>query len=191
MITQASLGLEGSGSRLSPTVALSSSGEPGRGGDNWKATGKAGRGPVSPAHPHLHSPSPGWFLLLSPWLVCLPALFACPLACPFTQLALDSDLLLSCLRKSTVERAGKNPPANARDRRDRFNPWVGKIPWRSNWQPTLVLLPGESPWTEEPGELQSTRSQRVGHDYATEHAPACLYLQRLLMRSGTFRVVRP
>ena len=26
----------------------------------------------------------------------------------------------------------------------RFNPWVGKIPWRRKWQPTLVLLPGKS-----------------------------------------------
>ena len=25
-----------------------------------------------------------------------------------------------------------------------FNPWVGKIPWRSAWQPTSVLLAGES-----------------------------------------------
>ena len=24
-----------------------------------------------------------------------------------------------------------------------FNPWVGKIPWRRKWQPTLVFLPGE------------------------------------------------
>ena len=45
-----------------------------------------------------------------------------------------------------------------------FDPWVGKIPWRKAWQPTPVFLPGESPWTEEPGELQSTGSQRVGHD---------------------------
>ena len=28
-------------------------------------------------------------------------------------------------------------------RRCRFNPWVGKIPWRK-WQPTPVFLPGES-----------------------------------------------
>ena len=28
--------------------------------------------------------------------------------------------------------------------RPRFNPWVGKIPWRRKWQPTPVLLPGES-----------------------------------------------
>ena len=26
----------------------------------------------------------------------------------------------------------------------RFNPWVGKIPWRRKWQPTPVFLPGES-----------------------------------------------
>ena len=23
-----------------------------------------------------------------------------------------------------------------------FDPWVGKIPWRRKWQPTLILLPG-------------------------------------------------
>ena len=25
-----------------------------------------------------------------------------------------------------------------------FDPWVGKIPWRRKWEPTPVLLPGES-----------------------------------------------
>ena len=25
----------------------------------------------------------------------------------------------------------------------RFNPWVGKIPWRRAWQPTQVFLPGK------------------------------------------------
>ena len=29
-------------------------------------------------------------------------------------------------------------------RRPRFDPWVGKIPWRREWQPTPVFLPGES-----------------------------------------------
>ena len=29
-------------------------------------------------------------------------------------------------------------------RRPRFSPWVGKIPWRRAWQPTLVFLPEES-----------------------------------------------
>ena len=35
--------------------------------------------------------------------------------------------------------------------------WVrtlgSKIPWGRAWQPTPVFLPGESPWTEEPGGL--------------------------------------
>ena len=29
-------------------------------------------------------------------------------------------------------------------RRPRFDPWVGKIPWRRKWQPTPVLLSGKS-----------------------------------------------
>ena len=29
-------------------------------------------------------------------------------------------------------------------RRHRFDSWVGKIPWRRKWQPTLVFLPGKS-----------------------------------------------
>ena len=28
-------------------------------------------------------------------------------------------------------------------RRCRFDPWVGKIPWRKKWQPTLVFLLGK------------------------------------------------
>ena len=30
-----------------------------------------------------------------------------------------------------------------RHKRPRFDPWVGKIPWRRKWKPTLVFLPGE------------------------------------------------
>ena len=38
----------------------------------------------------------------------------------------------------------KNPPANAGDKRHGLDAWVGKIPWRRGWQPTLVFLPEES-----------------------------------------------
>ena len=31
-----------------------------------------------------------------------------------------------------------------RHRRCRFDPWIGKIPWRRKWQPTPVFLPGKS-----------------------------------------------
>ena len=40
-----------------------------------------------------------------------------------------------------------------------------RIPWRRASQPTPVFLPGECPWTEEPGGLQSLGLQRVGHDW--------------------------
>ena len=49
------------------------------------------------------------------------------------------------------------------NRRRRFDPW------RRAWQPTTVLLPGESPWTEEPPRLQSmgiARSQTQLSDLA-------------------------
>ena len=38
----------------------------------------------------------------------------------------------------------RNPPGNAGDIRDSFDPWVRKIPWRRKWQPTTVFLPGKS-----------------------------------------------
>ena len=43
---------------------------------------------------------------------------------------------------------------------------MGSIPgsgraWRGAQQPTPVFLPGESPWTEEPGGLQSIGWHRV------------------------------
>ena len=41
--------------------------------------------------------------------------------------------------------SGKEPACQCRrHKRCRFDSWVGKIPWRSAWQSTLVLLPGES-----------------------------------------------
>ena len=39
----------------------------------------------------------------------------------------------------------KNLPA---ERETRFDPWVGKIPWRREWQPTPVFLPGKSGYLE-------------------------------------------
>ena len=49
--------------------------------------------------------------------------------------------------------------------------WVRTLGWEDPlgraWHPTSVFLPGESPWTEEPGGLQSMGSQRVRHDWVT------------------------
>ena len=38
-------------------------------------------------------------------------------------------------------------------RRCRFNPWVGKIPWRRKWQTHSSILAWKIPWTEESGGL--------------------------------------
>ena len=40
-----------------------------------------------------------------------------------------------------------------RHKRCRFDPQVGTIPWRREWQPTPVFLPEESHGQEEPGGL--------------------------------------
>ena len=63
----------------------------------------------------------------------------------------------------------KNLPANAGHARE-----AGSIPrsGRSTGEGIALhysILAWKIPWTEEPGPLQSMRSQRVGHDRATEH----------------------
>ena len=41
--------------------------------------------------------------------------------------------------------SGKECARQCRRRKShRFIPWVAKIPWRKEWQPTPVFLPGES-----------------------------------------------
>ena len=40
------------------------------------------------------------------------------------------------------------------------------ITWSSQVVLVVKNLPREPPWTEEPGGLQSTRSQRIRHDWS-------------------------
>ena len=44
--------------------------------------------------------------------------------------------------KTAGDSEGKEFACNAR--RPRFDPWVRNIPWRREWLPTLVFLPGKS-----------------------------------------------
>ena len=70
----------------------------------------------------------------------------------------------SCLNKKYPGGASGKEPAcqSTKLKRRGFDPWVRKIPWMRTRQATPVFLPGESPWTEEPGRLQSVGSQRGG-----------------------------
>ena len=75
-------------------------------------------------------------------------------------------LLLYWKWHSLVAQTIRNPPAIWKTR-------VGKISWRRAWQPTLVFLPGEFPWTEEPAVLQAgvTKSRAQLSDKAhTSHS---------------------
>ena len=40
--------------------------------------------------------------------------------------------------------SGNDKESPCQCRRLRFDPWIGKIPWSREWQPTPVCLPGES-----------------------------------------------
>ena len=83
--------------------------------------------------------------------------------------------------------SGKEPPCQyRRQNRWRCHPWVGKIPWKipelgrspgGEMATHSSILPWRIPRTEEPGGLQSIRSQRVRHnwsDLARRHACSTL-----------------
>ena len=61
---------------------------------------------------------------------------------------------------------GSEVNASARNAGDQgLIPGLGRFPWRKKWQPTPVFLSGESHgWRSLVGYIQSTGSQRVGHD---------------------------
>ena len=83
-------------------------------------------------------------------------------------------------------------PMQERQKRCRFGLWVGKIPWRRAWQPTLVFLPGEfheqrslvgcSPWGwKELDSIEMSRDNLRCADDTTLMAESKEELQRFLM----------
>ena len=83
--------------------------------------------------------------------------------CRQMLLPLSHQVIRSFILRGTVV---ENPPANAGDMGS--IPGSGRSPGGGNSNP--VFLPEKIPWTKEPGGLQLTGSQRVGHNWATEHA---------------------
>ena len=75
------------------------------------------------------------------------------------------DHLLSMRRASLVAQMVKNLPAIQETRVQALG-WENP-PREGNGHPLHGILAWRSPWTEEPGGLQSMRLQRVGHSYAT------------------------
>ena len=71
-----------------------------------------------------------------------------------------------------VDSVEKNPPAMQETQEKR----VRSLGWEDSLEEGMAthssILAWRIPWTEEPGGLQSTGSQRVGHDWTTEHSQA-------------------
>ena len=64
-----------------------------------------------------------------------------------TAKALDTWFSLKCMSCLGFPggTSGKEPTCQCRrPKRHRFDPWVGKIPWRGAWQSTPLFLPRES-----------------------------------------------
>ena len=70
------------------------------------------------------------------------------------------------VKESRTARAGRHGRCG-------FDPWVGKTPERRKTATHSSILELKIPWTEEPGRLQSTGSQRIAYNWVTKHDAAC------------------
>ena len=78
----------------------------------------------------------------------------------------DTNTMLNYKSGFQVAQGVKNPPASVGER---FDPWVGKIPWRWKWQPSSVFLPKKKIlWKEEPAWWASLWGHKALD--TTEHA---------------------
>ena len=78
--------------------------------------------------------------------------------------------------------SSKEPACQCRKhKRHEFDLWVGKIPWRGFMATPSSILAWRIPWTEEPGRLQPTGSQKLLG--TAEHTCTWKYRLRALGRS--------
>ena len=101
-----------------------------------------------------------WKVTALPRTICLSSTFnQTPAYDTINEGKLTSARVLKSMAARDIARdfPGGSDGKESACRRPRFNPWVGKIPWRREWLPTPVFLPGEShvqrsllgyrPWT--------------------------------------------
>ena len=103
----------------------------------------------------------------------------------------------------------KEPPCQSRrHKRYRFDPWIGKIPWRRAWPPTPVSFPGEScgqrslggyssQGCKESNTTEASQQQQVALASLCKEAcrterPSCLWkcppLPRALKKSASLKI---
>ena len=74
----------------------------------------------------------------------------------------NQDLLHTSWPCSCMAHGKESTCQYERGKRCGFDPWVGKIPWKKKWQPSLVFLPGKSMdtgawWAIAHGVTESTQ----------------------------------
>ena len=87
-------------------------------------------------------------LFLSPFQLVLK--YSVNLIIPFLRCSLQTHTHIHTHTRLPLQLSSKESTCQCR--RHGLDPWFGKIPWRREWQPTSVFLPG-IPWTEEPGPV--------------------------------------
>ena len=101
----------------------------------------------------------------------------------------SSDL---CLGASRVGGGGSGKESTCQCRRCkklRFNPWIGKIPWRRQWQSTAIFLPGKA---HRQRVLASYISGVCRHNWAHNHwwslyfSETLTYLRKYVILCGQF-----
>ena len=72
-------------------------------------------------------------------------------------------------------------------KRHGFDPWVGKIPWSRQWQPTPVFLPGKSHGQRSLAGYSPWGCKRAGHNWACTHTTQMLVTQPHILPSFLHR----
>ena len=128
-----------------------------------------GSGSSPSVYPLIHLLPPPWLLYQARMLPASVRTWHGPSLIYLQEATVDSSAFITIWYYTGLpgDASGKEPTCQRRSRRRRgFNPWVRRTSWRRARQPTPVFLPGESPWTEEPGGLQFIGSQRLGLDWS-------------------------
>ena len=82
--------------------------------------------------------------------------------------------------------SGKEPTCQSRRRmRHQFDPWVRKIPWRKAWQPTPILLTGESHGQRNLAGYRPWGHKQLDTTEAIEHARTNRY--RVFIFSNVYK----
>ena len=80
---------------------------------------------------------------------------------------------------------GKESTANAGDSEDMVPPLGGEVSLQKEMATNSSILGWKTPWTEEPGRLQSMGLQRAGHNWAPTCIVLCLVTQSCLTLCNT------